>query len=151
MDTDAARAKLARKNFAKFLDATIFRNTAAAKTLTAISPIGNIATTFPIEPEAHSLRHPNARLIGDARGTVEPFTGEGVYFALENGVRAAGDLMARFHAKARLLDFPLRSRFWVNRVYSPILRSKTLAEGLVALGMRFPELVPWALRTVFAS
>ncbi len=157
MVTDAGRAKLARKNFAKFLDATIFKNTRAAKILTAISPIGNIATTFPIDPVVHSPRHPNAlsnailnvMLIGDARCTVEPFTGEGIYFALENGVRTAGELMARFHVKARLRDFAWRSRFWVNQVYSPILRNKTLAEGLISLGAQFSRLVPWALKTVF--
>lgn len=151
MVTDAGRATLAKKHFNKFLDSTILKNTTAAKTLKALSPIGNISTTFPIEPEIHSLRHPNAILIGDAHCIVEPFTGEGIYFALENGVRAAAEVIARFHAEPNLLDFTLRSRFWVNRVYSPILRNKTLAAGLVAFGARFPGLVPWALKTVFPS
>jgi geranylgeranyl reductase family protein len=155
MITDAERVKLAGKNFTKFLDSTLFKNTKAAKTLTTISPIGNIATTFPIEPEVHSLRHPsaitNAILIGDAHCTVEPFTGEGIYFALQTGVRAAKELMARFHSEVGLRDFAYRSRFWVNQVYSPILRSKTLAESLVSLAARFPRLVPWALKTVFPS
>jgi flavin-dependent dehydrogenase len=155
MVTDAERAKLAGKNFTEFLDATLFENAKAARTLTAISPIGNMATSFPIEPEVHSLQHPsaisNAILIGDAHCTVEPFTGEGVYFALQSGVRAAGELMARFHSVDGLRDFTRRSRFWVNRVYSPILRHRTLAESLVALGARFPRLLPWALKTVFPS
>jgi geranylgeranyl reductase family protein len=155
MVTDAGRAKLAKKNFTSFLSATILENTAAAKTLKAISPIGNISTTFPIEPEGHSLRHShaisNAILIGDAHCTVEPFTGEGIYFALQTGVRAAGEVIVKFHSEARLRDFAWRNRFWVNRVYSPILRSKALAESLVAFGARFPGLVPWALKTVFPS
>jgi flavin-dependent dehydrogenase len=155
MVVDAELAKLAGKNFTKFLRATVFENAAAAKTLTAVSPLGNISTTFPIEPIVRSLRHPhailNAMLIGDAQCTVEPFTGQGIYFALQNGVRAAGELIARFHAEARLGDFSFRNRFWVNQIYSPILRSKALAEGLISLGARFPGLVPWALKTVFPS
>jgi flavin-dependent dehydrogenase len=151
MVADAESAKLARKDFISFLDSTIFKNTTAAKTLAAASPIGNIATTFPIAPVVHSLRHPHATLIGDACCTVEPFTGEGIYFALENGVRAARELIAKSPLETRLRDFTFRSRFWVNQVYSPILRSKTLAERFVAIGARFPGLVPWALRSVFPN
>ncbi len=148
MVADAQRAQIAKKDFSKFIAGTIMKHPGAAKQLDDLRPLGEVAVTFPIQPAARILTHPSALLIGDARQTVEPFTGEGVYFALQDGVQAALTLLPRFQTRAAIPKFKIRSRFLANRIYSPALQSGWLAERLIAVGARLPNLTPWILKTV---
>jgi len=91
-------------------------------------------------PAAHPA-HPGLLLVGDVARVVEPFTGEGIYYALHSGELAgecvAGpDGEALFAAKHRSL---YRGRLWVNQlarlaVLHPVLASRLL-ENLPLRGL----------------
>jgi flavin-dependent dehydrogenase len=55
--------------------------------------------------------------VGDAARVVEPFTGEGIYYALRSGTLAAGHILAgsveRYPASLAAL---YRKRLWINRL-----------------------------------
>lgn len=83
--------------------------------------------------------------VGDAARVVEPFTGEGIYYALRSGELAAqfihkffqdddGAAAARGYAKAHAKLY--RGRLWINRlaraaVLSPRMTSLLLRNGLI--------------------
>lgn len=54
-----------------------------------------------------------ALLVGDAAGTVSPFVGEGIHFAIQSG-RIAGDILSEFlsKGKTRTTDFQLYEQRW---------------------------------------
>jgi menaquinone-9 beta-reductase len=69
--------------------------------------------------------HENLFFIGDAARIVEPFTGEGIYYALRSGELAAGAIAKIINGKDRLLalrEFShactemYRGRLWINRL-----------------------------------
>jgi geranylgeranyl reductase family protein len=148
MVADVQQAQIAKKDFSKFIAGTIMKNPGAANRFDDLQPLGELSITFPIQPAARILDHPSALLIGDARQTVEPFTGEGVYYALQDGVQAALKLLSRLRSKTIFPAPKMRSRFWANRIFSPALQHRLLAERLIAIGARLPNLTPWILRTV---
>jgi len=80
-------------------------------------------------------------LVGDAARVVEPFTGEGIYYAVASGVRAAEaivaeDLTAYSASHAALY----RGRLWVNR----LARLAVLHPQIASAGLRmFPPLLGW--------
>jgi len=58
-------------------------------------------------------------LLGDAARVVEPFTGEGIYYAMRSGELAAQCVIEGSHAEARYRrahSAMYRGRLWVNRV-----------------------------------
>ncbi len=136
-----------RVDFQKFLETTLWSNRAAAARFTDLTPIGEVTTTSPINPRRNPVNHPRAMLIGDARETVEPFTGEGIRFALEDGMVAARLLIARRDGKQPRAAAPI-GRFRVNRVFSPILRRPGVRDELISIAARFPFLSRWVARTV---
>ncbi len=83
-------------------------------------------------------------LVGDAARVVEPFTGEGIYYALRSGELAAGSIVAaardatrapcaaRTYAQAHAAMY--RGRLWVNR--------------LARAAGRHPGLASWALEVL---
>lgn len=82
--------------------------------------------------------HRDLFLVGDAARVVEPFTGEGIYYALRSGELAAdaiinGSDYARAHAAM------YRERLWINR----LARAAVLYPRLGSAAIRFQ---PWIFR-----
>ena len=90
-------------------------------------------------------------LIGDAARVVEPFTGEGIYYALSSGELAAraaiaflqsgGDYNEHARAFAAAHERLYRGRLWVNRVARAAVLSPRLTSGLLRAGMLPPALL----------
>jgi flavin-dependent dehydrogenase len=142
-----ALAASVRFDFRRFLEMTLWSNPVAAARFTELSPIGEVTTTSPINPRRNHARHPCAALIGDARETVEPFTGEGIRYALEDGLAAAQLIIANRDGKCEQRSVG-SGRFRVNRVFSPILRRPGIRDELISIAVRFPHLSRLAARTV---
>ncbi len=104
-----------------------------------------VATTFPVSPVRRRWNKPQAFLAGDARQTVEPFTGEGVYFALQDGSFTAAEILSAFGKRIEQPVRPHRHR-WMNRFIAPILNDNKLAESILG----FASHVPW-LTGILAS
>jgi flavin-dependent dehydrogenase len=90
---------------------------------------------------------PGCFLAGDAARVVEPFTGEGIYYALRSGQLAAeaavrhltGDpAAASFYRAAHRQLY--RHRLWVNRLARLAVTHRSLGNGLFSLGRYFPGL-----------
>ena len=138
-------AQLVKTDFPTFLDKTVFSNQSARERLQFLNPISQVLTAAPITPTSHRTSHPCAYLIGDARRTLEPFTGEGIYFALQDGVAAAMRIMQKAGQETS------RVPFWSNHVYSPVLRRPRLAEALVSTASRIPSVASFGFKTIFRS
>ncbi len=149
MVTSNELAGLATQNFGQFLWRTLFSNREAAARFSHLEPIGAVRSAFPIDPRKFESRHRKARLIGDARQTVEPFTGEGVTFAMHDGIRTALTLLRKEFGRSPDTAIESRHRFWVNHVYSPLLRTPSIAGALVRVGARLPLVTKLAARPVF--
>src|SRR5436309_8003440 len=82
-------------------------------------------TITPLTRSPVSCAHENLLFIGDAARVVEPFTGEGIYYAMRSGELAASATMQLIRGKNResaLREFTRacaemnRGRLWVNRL-----------------------------------
>jgi flavin-dependent dehydrogenase len=81
-------------------------------------------------------------LAGDAARVVEPFTGEGIYYALASGELAArwiaGGKPWREFAAAHAALY--RGRLWVNRLAKWAVCDRLAGDAMFALLGRFPSL-----------
>ncbi len=106
----------------------------AAQTWRAITPLSRA----PIGPRVGS----SLLLVGDAARVVEPFTGEGIYYAL-----ASGELAARALVSRRLDRYPrehaalYKGRLWINRVAKAACLYPGAATVLLRIAQRRPELL----------
>jgi len=132
-------AQLAREDFGSFLAKTLFSNPATRRRLESPTPAGGTHTAFPITPLTHQSSHPDAFLVGDARRTVEPFTGEGILFALQDAFIAAQQVLFRYR-KNHFPHFTHRSNMLANTVVSPLLRNPRLADRVTRFGSKLPFL-----------
>jgi flavin-dependent dehydrogenase len=82
-------------------------------------------TITPLTRAPVPCAHENLLFIGDAARVVEPFTGEGIYYALRSGELAAIAIAKIIHDKDRqsaLREFTCacnemyRGRLWINRL-----------------------------------
>jgi menaquinone-9 beta-reductase len=88
------------------------------------------------------LAAPGILVVGDAAGYIEPFTGEGMSWAIATGL-AAGELAARdAHAHerwpARCAALVARPK-WRCRAIAFALRSPLLVRAAIAIGSRMPQ------------
>jgi menaquinone-9 beta-reductase len=150
MVTSPNIAREALADFPQFIDRTFYSNPLIARYVSRVEPRHGVATVYPINPVRRQWNHANAFLAGDAHQTVEPFTGEGVSFALEDGMRTAHQIVARFDGKAPDGQWP-RGNFWVNRVFSPVLKNQKLVESLLAVGSELTWFPRVLARTVFRA
>jgi flavin-dependent dehydrogenase len=86
-------------------------------------------------------------LVGDVARVVEPFTGEGIYYALRSGELAAeaiasGDADTAMRTYANAHEKLYRGRLWVNR----IARAAVLSPRLTSTLMSAHLIPPRALR-----
>jgi geranylgeranyl reductase family protein len=94
--------------------------------------------------------HENLFFIGDAARVVEPFTGEGIYYALRSGELAANAIERIIRAQDRqstLREFArahaaiYRGRLWINRLARAAVLSPRLASALLPVAGVSPAIV----------
>lgn len=95
--------------------------------------------------------HEGLLVIGDAARVVEPFTGEGIYYALASGELAARHLLANdlpgfAAAHAQLY----RGRLWVNELARAAVLHPWLATGILEFAHLFPEVLQFLTSKVIA-
>ena len=97
-------------------------------------------TITPLTRAPVPCAHENLLFIGDAARVVEPFTGEGIYYALRSGELAADALAKIIRDKDRQLalrEFArecaemYRGRLWINRLARAAVLSPRLASFLI--------------------
>lgn len=128
------------------------------KWLTGLHP-GAAAATWrtivPLEREPIRICHPGLLFVGDAARVVEPFTGEGIYYAMQTGALAARhivehfdqpDLCSRTYRKEA--DQIYHGRLWINR----LARAAVTHPALAALFIRhLPATLPLLTRRIAGS
>jgi flavin-dependent dehydrogenase len=113
---------------------------AADQTWRTITPLAR----SPVPPAQENLL-----LVGDAARVVEPFTGEGIYYALATGALAAsqivsGDLPGYAPAHRRLY----RGRLWINELAKAAVLHPWLAAATLRVAHAFPSLLQHLTRRV---
>jgi 2-polyprenyl-6-methoxyphenol hydroxylase-like FAD-dependent oxidoreductase len=141
-------ARLAVTDFKSFIARTIHSNPYARRAVSGIEMTGEIRTAFPITPRVNKRKYPSAYLIGDARHTTEPFTGEGVFFAMQDGIRTAREVSKSLGLVDERGSISTRNRFWRDNIFSPVLQRESMTESLLALGLRYKSLARLALNMV---
>jgi geranylgeranyl reductase family protein len=108
-------------------------------------------TITPLTRAAISPAHSNLLLVGDAARVIEPFTGEGIYYALRSGELAAdairtGDVAnyARQHAAM------YRGRLWINRLARAAVVRPRIGSLLLDLARLQPALLRFLTRKIAA-
>jgi len=101
-----------------------------------------------------TLAMPGILVAGDAAGYVEPFTGEGMSWALASGC-AAGQLAARMiHEPSCWLQWPahweglLRRDRWRCRLVAHLLRSPRTVHAGLTVARRWPTIAARLARTI---
>jgi geranylgeranyl reductase family protein len=107
-------------------------------------------TITPLTRPPIATAHDNLLFIGDAARVVEPFTGEGIYYALRSGELAAATIsrMIRGENRASVLrEFNqahasmYRGRLWINRMARAAVLSPRVASAFVHLAKARPSLL----------
>jgi geranylgeranyl reductase family protein len=114
-----------------------------------ISPDQTWRTITPMSRPAIPPAQDRLLVIGDAARLVEPFTGEGIYYALASGELAARHLLADdvqgfAAAHARLY----RGRMWVNHLARAAVLRPWLADGILEVANIFPGTMRYLTRKV---
>jgi geranylgeranyl reductase family protein len=148
MVTTPDHALLGKQNFSRFLEETLYSNPAARERFSSLVPMGELSTAFPIHPRFHRGRKQGVFLVGDACQTVEPFTGEGVFFAMQGGALVAQRILGSHTHRASFFPGRVRRPFWANRLSSPLLSHRHTANALVSFASRFPSLIPLVVRGI---
>jgi menaquinone-9 beta-reductase len=109
-------------------------------------------TISPLSRKAITPLHGRLMLVGDVARVVEPFTGEGIYYALASGELAARHLLAgtveQYPAAHRDL---YRGRLWLNQLAKSACLYPRLANLLIRIANRYPPLLGWMTRKVTGS
>jgi geranylgeranyl reductase family protein len=108
-----------------------------------LSPDQSWRTITPLTRGAISPAHDNLLLIGDAARVVEPFTGEGIYYALRSGELAADAIAKIIGGQDRQLilrefvrghEEIYRGRLWINH----LARAAVLSPRLTSVLLQIP-------------
>jgi geranylgeranyl reductase family protein len=108
-------------------------------------------TITPLTRAAIPPGHENLFLIGDAARVIEPFTGEGIFYAMRSGELAANAIARIIRGEDRRLAIRkfgrayaemYRGRLWINRLARAAVLSPQIASFLV----RFAPLSPAIMR-----
>jgi flavin-dependent dehydrogenase len=115
-----------------------------------LSPSHSWRTITPLTREPISPAQPSLFFVGDAARVVEPFTGEGIYYALASGELAAkaialqreggdaGDVAVAYSAAHAQL---YRGRLWVNRLARAAVLSPRIASAFLGVARFQPALL----------
>ena len=121
-----------------------------------ISPDHSWRTVTPLTRAALPPAHENLFLIGDAARVVEPFTGEGIYYALRSGELAANAIVKIIRGENRPLTMRefvrahammYRGRLWINR----LARAAVLSPQIASLFVHAARIQPAILRLLTAK
>jgi geranylgeranyl reductase family protein len=113
-------------------------------------------TITPLTRAPVPCAHESLFFIGDAARVVEPFTGEGIYYALRSGELASGAIAKIISGKDRQLalgEFAraaaemYRGRLWINR----LARAAVLSPRLGSLFVRAAQINPSILQLLTAK
>jgi menaquinone-9 beta-reductase len=113
-------------------------------------------TITPLTRSPVSSAHENLFFIGDAARVVEPFTGEGIYYALRSGelaANAAAKIIRGDDRNSALREFRrvyaemYRGRLWINR----IARAAVLRPRLGSLFVHIARINPSTLKLLTAK
>jgi menaquinone-9 beta-reductase len=108
-------------------------------------------TRAPIPPA-----HENLFLIGDAARVIEPFTGEGIFYAMRSGELAANAIARIIRGEDRepvMREFTrayaqmYRGRLWINH----LARAAVLSPRIASIMVRFAPLSPSIMRLLTAK
>jgi len=112
-----------------------------------LSPSHSWRTITPLTREPISPAQPSLFFVGDSARVVEPFTGEGIYYALASGELAAraialrgdpGEIAVAYSAAHTQL---YRGRLWINRLARAAVLSPRMASGFVTVARFQPWLI----------
>jgi geranylgeranyl reductase family protein len=115
-----------------------------------ISPDHAWRTITPLTRAPISAGHDSLFLVGDAARVVEPFTGEGIYYALasgelaaaaivsQRGGRSADEVSAAYSAAHEKL---YRGRLWINRLARAAVLSPRIGSAILGVARFQPALL----------
>jgi len=96
----------------------------------------------PLSRAPMGVVHEGLWLVGDAARVVEPFTGEGIAYAIRSGALCAEALLEQNPRRYRLAHRRLyEGRLWVNR----LAKATCLYPGLGSAVVRMGRIAPWIL------
>jgi geranylgeranyl reductase family protein len=122
-----------------------------------ISPDHSWRTITPLTREPISPAQPSLFFVGDSARVVEPFTGEGIYYALASGELAAkaialqkeggdaGDVAVAYSAAHAQL---YRGRLWINRLARSAVLSPRIGSAFVSVARFQPALLRLLTRQI---
>ncbi len=89
-------------------------------------------TIAPLARAALQVSQPGLFLVGDAARVVEPFTGEGIYYALRSGELAAAAIVAHDHRQYSVAHRRLYAgRLWINALAREAVEHPRLTSRLL--------------------
>jgi 2-polyprenyl-6-methoxyphenol hydroxylase-like FAD-dependent oxidoreductase len=141
-------AKLAFSDFHEFLARTLWNHSDGRKRFVHVMPRGDIRTSSPISPRSREQKAPHVRYIGDAHHIVEPFSGQGVLFAVHDGMSAAWDMLEQNGITPSFPRPSPISRFLAGRFFSFLLRDMKRANRLGPMVFSCPAAMRWFTRRV---
>jgi geranylgeranyl reductase family protein len=121
-----------------------------AETRFGISPDHSWRTITPLTRAPIAPAHRSLFLVGDAARVVEPFTGEGIYYALASGELAAGAIVSQHNGRdegevaasySAMHAKLYRGRLWINRLARAAVLSPRVASGLLEMARFQPALL----------
>jgi geranylgeranyl reductase family protein len=125
-----------------------------------IPPNHSWRTITPLTREPISPGQPALFLVGDAARVVEPFTGEGIYYALASGELAAKAIILQRNggsAEAVAIAYSAahaqlyHGRLWINRLARAAVLSPRLGSAFVSLAGIHPALLRALTRRIVRS
>lgn len=150
MVADLELGRIVLSDFPRFVQQNLYSNPSLSQQAIDLALPAILLSTYPINPIRRHWRQSTVFLAGDAHQTVEPFTGEGITFALEDGYRTARKILAKFDKSIPGNIVP-KGKFWVNQVVSPVLRNTRVAQSFVSLASQISWLPQLFARTVFRT
>jgi flavin-dependent dehydrogenase len=113
-----------------------------------IPPSHSWRTITPLMRDSISPAQPSLFFVGDSARVVEPFTGEGIYYALASGELAAKAIALRGDAPDVAVAYSAahaqlyRGRLWINR----LARAAVLSPRIASAFLQVARFQPWMLR-----
>src|SRR3954470_8748469 len=112
-----------------------------------ISPGHSWRTITPLTRESISPAQPSLFFVGDSARVVEPFTGEGIYYALASGELAAKAIALRGEPADVAVAYSAahaqlyRGRLWINRLARAAVLSPRIASAFLQVARFQPALL----------
>jgi menaquinone-9 beta-reductase len=119
-----------------------------------ISPDHSWRTITPLTREPISPAQPSLFFVGDSARVVEPFTGEGIYYALASGELAAKAIALRGNAADIAVAYCAahaqlyKGRLWINRLARSAVLSPRIASGFLRVAGFQPALLRLLTRKI---